>query len=101
MGDIQRNVPPFPPRSGGPDTAQQGGKGGAGGKVPDSGGLSSGAGFPLAQNLLDEHDPEVGGLLCIMLPFHIEMLFTGPDSSSGSNATIKHAKYEEEKKYIK
>ena len=93
MGDIQRSVLPFILRSGGPDTAQQAGKGGAGGKVPDSGGLSPGAGFPLAHNLLDEPDAEVGGLLCLMVPFQTEMLFTGPDSSSGSNATIKHAKY--------
>ena len=101
LGDIQTSVPPFTTRSGGPDTAQQGGKGGAGGKVPDSGGSSPGAGFPLPHNLLDEHDAEVCGLLCIILSFHTELLFTGPDSSSGSNATIKHAKYEEEKKYIK
>ena len=64
MGDIPRGVLPFTPRSGGPDTAQQAGKGGAGGKVPDSGGLSPGVGFPLAHNLLDEPDAEVGGLLC-------------------------------------
>ena len=92
MGHIQTNVLPFTPRSGGPDTAQQAGKGVAGGKVPDSG-LTPGGGFPLAHNLLDEPDAEVGGLLCLMVPFQTEMLFTGPDSSSGSNATIKHAKY--------
>ena len=85
---IQTSVIPFTPRSGGSDTAQAG-KGGSAGK--DSGGLSPGVGFPLPHNLLEEqHDAEV-----VFLSFflQIEMLFTGPDSSSGSNAPIKHAKY--------
>ena len=61
LGVIQTSVLKSTPRSGGSDTAQAG-KGGAAGKVVDSGGLSPGAGFPLSHNLLDEqHDAEVGG----------------------------------------
>ena len=60
---IQTSVIPFPPRSGGSDTAQAG-KGGSAGK--DSGGLSPGVGFPLPHNLLEEqHDAEVGFLFVI------------------------------------